>query len=352
MTRTADRKWLRFVATFLFVFCGTLAATSAFIVLVDPFGTLPFSLALDRPIFGAAQRHIYPHLLRSGRFDSVILGTSTSRLVDPLTLNAPFSARFFNAALDNGMAWEQKLLFDQFLSKVPRPKIVLVGLDTVWCRENADHDRFGRPNFPYWLYDESPWNDLSYMLNSKMLELAWRVVRYQFGGSRAQIRDDGFGVFTPPESKYDLKRARYNVWRGRDPTPPVVPPVTLTEAEKMSARFPALDWLDEMMAKLPSVTVKVFAYMPVHIAAQPTPGSLGAAVEAECKDRISAIARRRGVHVLDWRIHSAITRDESNYWDALHYRLPIAGRVAQGVIDAVVFGRDGSLDRDHLYTPP
>ena len=80
--------------------------------------------------------------------------------------------------------------------------------------------------------------------------------------------------------------------------------------------------------------------MPVHVAAQPWPSTANASIEGECKDRIDDIARRRRAIVVDWRIASPITREDRNYWDSLHYRLPIAQRLAGEIVDAAVDRRD------------
>ena len=80
--------------------------------------------------------------------------------------------------------------------------------------------------------------------------------------------------------------------------------------------------------------------MPVHVAAQAWPGTRQAAVEAECKSRIEAIARAYGAKVIDWRIASPITTNDSNYWDGLHYRLPIAQRIAHELVEAARDGKD------------
>jgi hypothetical protein len=42
--------------------------------------------------------------------------------------------------------------------------------------------------------------------------------------------------------------------------------------------------------------------------------------------------------VIDWRIASPITTNDSNYWDGLHYRLPIAQRIARELIAATLNG--------------
>ena len=80
--------------------------------------------------------------------------------------------------------------------------------------------------------------------------------------------------------------------------------------------------------------------MPAHVAGQLQPGSKEAAREAECKARMADIATRRGAHLVDFKIASSITREDSHYWDPLHYRLPIAQRIVEGIAKAVATGKD------------
>ena len=83
-----------------------------------------------------------------------------------------------------------------------------------------------------------------------------------------------------------------------------------------------------------------------NFAAQRWPGTRDAAVEAECKARIAAIGRAHGAQVIDWRIASPITTNDANYWDGLHYRLPIAQRMADELV-AAVLGNTDSADSDY-----
>jgi hypothetical protein len=341
--------WRHFTGLFLGVFAGGLAGVALFVLLVDPFGVVPFSLPIERPIVSISQRHVYPQAMRKG-FDAVILGTSTARLLDPEPLNGSFEARFFNAAMNNAMAWEQKLIFDKFLEKVAAPKAVIVGLDSVWCRGDAAEQRFGYPDFPHWMYDHDPWNDVLHLLNASTVEIAARVVGWHLGLYRERVRRDGFGVFTPPEESYDAAQASRNVWRDRpDRAASVSPAVTLPAPEQLD--LPAVAWLDGILARLPASTVKILAYMPVHIAAQPVPGSREAAIESECKARIASLGRRHDATVVDWRIPSALTRDDANYWDALHFRLPIAHRVTRDLAAAALQAREASDGSYRLSRP-
>ena len=67
--------------------CGAIL----FILLLDPYDMVPFSLPIERPLVSGSQRFAYPQVMRSERFDSLIVGSSTARLIDPEQLNGPFA---------------------------------------------------------------------------------------------------------------------------------------------------------------------------------------------------------------------------------------------------------------------
>jgi hypothetical protein len=344
-TARQARAWRRFSAAFAGVFAGGLAVIYLFIAMIDPYHSVPFSLPMERPLVSISQRYMYPQIVRSGRFDGIIVGSSTSRLVDPEILNPGFGRRFANLSMDSMTAWEQQQLVSLFLREVGAPKALIVGLDRVWCAPNADRNRITPAGFPEWLYDTNRWNDVLYILNTATLEIAVRLAANKLGLYRERLRGDGFGVFVPPEEQYDLKRAQGHIWSGRRPEiVPREPAVVLSEAERASLRFPALTYLDAMLAALPRDTEVVLAFMPVHVAAQPAPGTREAANEAECKARIAAIGKSHHAIVADWRIPSAITTQDTNYWDNLHYRLPVAQRIARDLAGPVRAGQetDGS----------
>ena len=337
----AMRRWKSFVALLVGLFFGTTAALYAFVLLIDPYAVVPFSLPIDRRIVSINQRYMYPQIVRSRRFDSLLIGTSTARLVDPQILSGPFGARLANLAMDDMLAWEQLQVMELFWREVGPPKVLIVALDWVWCLENADSRRITFRGFPHWLYDDNGWNDYLYLLNVGTLEIAIRQLGYQLGLYHERVRFDGFEVFTPAEGSYDPVRAQQHIWQGRQPHQrPEGLPRPLTPAEQAALTFPALAWLDAILAKLPASSRSVLAFMPVHVAAQPWPSTANASIEVECKDRIDDIARRRRAIVVDWRIASPITREDRNYWDSLHYRLPIAQRLAGEIVDAAVHRRD------------
>jgi hypothetical protein len=64
-----------------------------------------------------------------------------------------------------------------------------------------------------------------------------------------------------------------------------------------------------------------------------------------------AIGRDRGATVIDWRIASPLTTENKNYWDRLHYRVPVATRVADQLAGAVLEGRQ-SDDGTYVILAP
>jgi hypothetical protein len=333
---------------FLTTYIAVLAAVYIFVLLVDPYGVVPFSMPFERPITNSA-RQMFPQILRTGRYDSIVVGSSTSQLLDPAALGRALGARFANFALPGATAWEQVRIIDYFRRTVAVPKAMLVGIDHEWCYRdvNADVKRLAAAkerNFPAWAYDENRWNDLLYLLNIQTLEAAARTVRYLVAHVRGRVRDDGFEIFTPPEAAYDPVRARDKIYghSGHD----LVASYAHAPESPAAMQFPALPWLDEGLASLPGGTRKFLVFLPVHAHVLPDSGSPREAREAECKRRIAAIANRRGAMLVDWRIVSPLSLEDSNFWDALHYRLPIGDRLIDD-LDHIVHEGSESPDGDY-----
>ncbi|MDQ2802600.1 MAG: hypothetical protein M3Y41_07915, partial [Pseudomonadota bacterium] len=104
----------------------------AFLVLVDPFDTLPLSPSATRWPVATNARFSFPALARSARFDSVVIGTSTSRLLRPVALDPAFDAHFANLAVNDATVFEQARLLDVFRRAHQMPRVVALGLDVRW----------------------------------------------------------------------------------------------------------------------------------------------------------------------------------------------------------------------------
>ena len=165
---TARGDWRRFVKLFLGIFVGGILGAALFILLLDPYDMVPFSLPIERPLVSGSQRFAYPQAMRSKRFDSIIVGSSTARLIDPEQLNGPFGARLANMAMNASTAWEEWTTFEYFRRHAGAPKVLIIGIDDAWCDPNAERERV-RHGFPEWMYDDDTWNDYANLFNSGTL---------------------------------------------------------------------------------------------------------------------------------------------------------------------------------------
>jgi hypothetical protein len=337
--------WERFAAWFAGAAAAAALGLFGFVFVADPYGTRVGPKHPPRPIMDLNQRYMYPQIVRSGRYDSAVFGTSTIRLTDPQQLGELFGARFANLGLNAGTPWEQVELAMLFLRHVPHPKVVVWGLDPTWCEPDADRKRLTFRPFPPWLYDEDRWNDLPGLFNLTSVEIAGRIVLHAMGLMPSRIREDGYEVFVPPESAYDLERARAHIHAGALPESTAAAPAP--QAPGPEPATPALAWLDALLARIPKGTETILLFPPVHAVLLPPEGSAGAAIDETCKRRVAGIARARGATLLDFKRRSGVTMDDSNYWDALHYRIGIADRIARALYDAQTKGAEPA---DGFYT--
>ncbi|MFO1148771.1 MAG: hypothetical protein U1E62_10370 [Alsobacter sp.] len=353
---TSAAAWRRFAATLLAATAAGLLLVLAFVTAFDPYGMGP-AARRDRPVLmDLNQRYMYPQIVRSGRFDSAVFGTSTVRLLEPARLAGLFGGAFANLAMNSATPWEQVQIADLFLRRSPAPRTLVWGLDPLWCEPDAttERKRLTFRGFPATFYDENPWNDWPEYLNLKTIEIAWRMMMFRLGLMPERYRNDGYEVFTPPEATYDLARAQGHIWQGnKDRTiVPQVPAAEPSAVERAGWTFPALAWLDATLSRLPRETAVILAFPPVHVAVQPAPGSAAAAYEAACKEAVASLARRHNALALDFRLASEVTRSDSNYWDPLHYRLPIADRLADALAAGWAGGRAEPADFDRVLAAP
>lgn len=313
--------WRGFAAAFCGAALAAGLAVAGLVAALDPYGLRAGRGRAAGPIMDRNQRFMYPQIARSGAFDAAVFGTSTARLLDPEALGAAFGGRFANLAVNAATPDEQGRLAGLFLA-AGRPRMVLFGLDATWCAV-APPARTQHP-FPDWLYAPGAPHGLWHQVSWQGLTVAAGVALHALHLLPARIRPDGYAVFTPPEAAYDLARARAHIRAGTAADPDAAAPAA---AEPAEGGMPALDRLDALLASLPRETRRILAFMPVHAAAQGQPGTPAGRREAACKARAAEIGRARGALVVDFRIPSPVTTEDANYWDALHYRLPVADRI-------------------------
>ncbi len=336
--------WRRFFRLAAGTSALAVAIVYAFVVLVDPFDALPLSLPADRVQVASNARFAFPSMARSTKFDSALFGTSTSRLIRPAALDPLFGTRLVNLSMNDATIYEQARIMDVFRRAHPAPKLVLVGLDVRWCVTGDSYQMLTDRPFPEWMYQDNPWRGYAEMLNQYAVQSAGQLFGILIGIKDPVYGRDGYTRFVPPDSAYD----RTKVAGRLHGTGPSVPP-GLRDGPPSDWRYPALEVLREQMAALPDETRKLLFFVPYHKTLFPPPGSPGAAIWDECKQRTAALARARPHTVaVDFMIPSPITGNDDHYWDPLHYTVAIADRLAQGLAAAA----RGEVSADYRLLAP
>lgn len=317
--------WRRFFTLAAGTAAAIVVVVYAFVVLVDPWGSLPWSLPLDRVPVTSNQRFAYPALARSREFDSAVFGTSTSRLLRPAELNPEFGARFANLAMNDATPYEISRLLLVFAAAHASAKVVMVGIDSGWCVTGNDFRHFtGRP-FPEWMYHASRWEGYARMFDLFAVQEAGKQFGVVTGLKREDMGRDGYTRFVPPDDQYDPVRAAAHL---QDASPRV--PSGERSGPPATWRYPALDLLRDDMAALPPGARKILFFVPYNHRLFSAPGSDGDQVWNECKHRVANLAQTiPHLAAVDFMRASAITTADDNYWDPLHYRVAVADQVAR-----------------------
>jgi len=346
--------WRRFWRTAMKTACGAGLFLVAFVIVLDPYDTLPFSPPLDRYPVTTNQRFSYPAIAGDPTFDSLVIGTSTARLLKPDRLDAALGGRFANLSLNSGRAYEQMRLAQVFFHHHPQASRFVLGVDSVWCETYVDLKFTERP-FPPWLYDNNPWNDVLYLFNPTALEEAGRQLA-QIAGLRApKYGKDGYAYFLPPPEDYDPARARQNLYKGEEPyvLSPETPPADNYASELKDVVFPQLAYFRELVNSIPPETDIILLFVPYHQSEVPVPGSLQEAKLNACKTRMMAtIADRERAHVVDFMIRSSLTMNDDYYWDRLHFSDKASAIVVRELARAVKTRRSDPAYYEYLGPHP
>ena len=338
-----DFHWRRFLGTTLGVAVALSLLAFTLMVLVDPHDNFSISLPIKRAPTNANQRFSYPTIARSQNYDSVVLGTSTVRLLKPRMLNEKFGGRFANLAMNSGTAYEQSRILDLFQRHHEMIRTVIIGIDVVWCETGDAYQKYTHREFPEWLYDDDPWNDYLHVFNGVTLEESIRQLQFVLGRREPKFGFDGYKTFMPDPAEYDLEKARRNLYGENGVRPKFTPgkPYIASREERASWNFPTHEVLASALRSLPAETLKLVFFVPYHHFLQPAPGTKEAARWQECKRRITNLTSLvPNSHVLDFMIESEITRFDENYWDSLHYTVEIADRIVALLAEGVRTHRD------------
>jgi hypothetical protein len=321
--RTGSCVWRRF----FLAAAGTAGLVTfvvyLFVVTIDPWDALPLSPSLPRKPVTTAARYALPMLARSPQFDSAVIGTSTMIQLNPDRLDHLFGAHFVNLAILKATSYEQVRLLQVFLHAHPSPRFVMIGLDVRWC-DPQPQPQYTDYEFPEWLYEQVRWNGYLRMFNLFAVQEAGRQLWAILGLKQARHGIEDSFAYAEADQRYDAVRAHEMIVAQGTVQGPADP---TAQVERFA--YTTYHRLELALAAIPESTRKLLVFVPFVLAYQGPTESPTRAYWAECKRRISSLARNHpNTVVADFMIPSPITADETNYFDVVHYRPKIADQMA------------------------
>jgi hypothetical protein len=303
-----DPRWRGFVVVFVAASALLLAGTLGFLAALDPYDTGHLALVQRAGVAEQGPRTADASRGRDPRFDSAIFGNSHAQLLRPETLKDETGLNFVSLIVPGTYPKEQFVLIDWFMRHHTNPAAIIIGLDSNWCVDSLNNDK----PFPFWLYDQSSLAYLSGLLRFSALEhVPGRLALLL--GKTTPARPDGYRNYGEDYRGYPGLLDKQLV--GGRPEGSINP----------RNLFPAADRLQKVLAGLSPSTRVVLAWPPVHIGAQPLPGSQAEATLSACHAAYAALAAERAeTIVVDWAVDRPETRMDENFYDTSHYRDALA----------------------------
>jgi hypothetical protein len=353
-TRSDARAWCRFIAIILGVTAVVILIAFLFVAIVDPYDNLAFSPSWKRYRVTTNERYAFPGLIRHGRFDSAVFGTSTMMLLKPEELDRMVGGRFANLAMSYATPWEQTQLMKFFGEHAQEPvRTVAVGIDMDWCSPTKPLDRLTPHPFPPWEYDDNPWNDYAHILNTRALLHAVREGLMLTHLLRPDLQDDGYYRFTPDDDLYDPARAHaalyYGRWKGAESVNATAEPPAVG-VRPSDWTFPDLRLLEQALDGFPAQTRKILVFVPLHVSVLLDAGEWEKFTH--CKEAVVDLAKARAnVGVIDFMRPTPLTRNDGAYWDSVHYRVAYATQIIESIRSAFEEGQDSGPLFGVLWRP-
>ena len=155
----------KFTALLLLLLAGFVLVAAAMII-VDPYfhyhkplSFLSYELTEERYINDGISRHF--------EFDGIITGTSMNQNFKTSEAEELFGGAFVKETFSGAGFKELMSNLERSFEYNPGIKRVIWGMDYNGIRRDADYE--GYPDYPDYLYDDNPFNDIKYIFNKNIL---------------------------------------------------------------------------------------------------------------------------------------------------------------------------------------
>lgn len=190
------------VALLLLLLTGTATAV------IDPYFHYHAPLdALEYPLND--QRYQNDGIVRNFDYDALITGTSMTENFRTSELDALFGVRSVKVSYSGGTLPEMTAIVEQALEHNPELKLVLFCIDE-WHLFSEKNMIQTDGEYPTYLYDNNPFNDVKYLLNKSIFcDSTLGVLEYTRAGNTTTSFDD-YGSWTQIPVGRDYALAQYS----------------------------------------------------------------------------------------------------------------------------------------------
>lgn len=318
MLRSSKRWVLMFLASLVIV----LAILGTFTIVVDPFFHYHKPLkSLAYPIDN--ERYQNNGILKHFDYDAIITGTSMcenfktsefDELFHVHSVKTPFSGASYKEINDNlavAVAHNDNI------------RIILRGLDYNKLMEPADTMRYDLATYPWYLYDDTPFNDAAYLFNKFVFfENTCAVISYTKSGGQTTDFDSYVNWMS------SVTFGKEAIQRQYERPEKVSEPVEISEQDYANIRDNLKQNVFDLVSANPQI--EFYLFFPPHSIywwdKLYRNGDLDKQLKAE-KYAIELILQYENIHLFSFSNEYDIICNAENYKDTTHYSEEINSRM-------------------------
>lgn len=240
-----EKKWF-FGTIICVVIC--LGLFAAVIVVTDPY------FHFHAPLEGISyrlieERYINDGISRNFKYDAIITGTSMTQNFKTTEFDALFSYNAVKLPFSGASYREISQSLHRAFTYREGIKAVLWGLDGTLLIKEADYQSY--KDFPTYLYDENPFNDVSYLLNK---EIMYHGTMNNLWMTAAGMPSTTFDEY----SSWERENGYNAVMRSYDRQEGSAPDTSLTDKERMMVEENIRENVCSVIEQNPDTTFYIF----------------------------------------------------------------------------------------------
>lgn len=195
-----NMNYKKFAIGVLSLVLAALALLGAVTVIIDPYFHYHAPLrGLQYEIY--YERYQNDGILKHFDYDAVITGNSMCENFKTSELNALFGVNAVKVPYSGASAKELDMSNRTALKANPELRLVVMGLDYENILSDKDMMSYDADDYPTFLYDSNPFNDVKYLFNKSILHSSLDVVGYTLRGGKTTSFDD-YAFWDTPDTGY------------------------------------------------------------------------------------------------------------------------------------------------------